>query len=132
VPAARANVRPSTASFSRKSDPPIPEAFGILDKITNPADAMMVTGLLLMLHRVGSLATIAAHGAGADRKVADRTGEVFTALFAQAATDMFVECGVEPIASDPDSMVWPHPRNFDAVNWSALGEPGEFARKAAE
>ena len=104
-----------SAPARRKGGPPIPEAFGILDEIENPADGSMVVGLLLLVSRVGSLASIAAHGAGADRKVAERTGEVFTALFVQAATDMLVECGVEPISSNPDSMKWPHPRNFDRV-----------------
>lgn len=116
----------------RKGGPPIPKELGILDEIENPADGSMVAGILLMVSRVGSLASIAAHGAGADRKVAERTGEVMTALFVQAATDMLVEVGVEPIASNPDAMQWPHPRFYDEVNWKALGPPGEFTRQAKQ
>jgi hypothetical protein len=106
----------------------IPAPFVALKKTSNPADAMMVLGLLEMHQRVGALASLAAHSAGAERAVAERTGEIMSTLFAQSATRLLAAHGIEPAASDPDAMTWPHSDTFDQVDWGEINAPTQILR----
>lgn len=118
-----ATSRPSSRSWA-KGAPPNPPGFAVLDKIAAPTDRTAVLSLLVALTQIGAKASIAAHAAGAERSLAERTGQIMTALFSN-----FIEGFVtDHDMLDPAELTFPHQSTFDEVNWPALGPPGEFAR----
>lgn len=96
--------------------PPIPPGFGVLEKISNPADAALVLGLLTMMMKIRALATLGAFEAGASREQAERAGQVTCLLFVNKA-----EAFLQEIRLDiPGGMFWPAPDLHDAADLDAV------------
>ncbi|KAF0134893.1 MAG: hypothetical protein FD148_793 [Methylocystaceae bacterium] len=120
-----ATERKTTKSNPKRKSaaPPTPPGFAVLDLIDARTDRMAVLALLVALTQIGAKASIAAHAAGAERSIAERTGQIMTALFANFIEGYVGDLGI----LDPKDLAFPHPRNFDQVAWDKFGGPGAMA-----
>jgi|GEM_PF-6233514 len=98
------------------ASPTIPPAFGVLEKIKNPADAALVLGLLTMMMKIRALATLGAFEAGATQEQAERAGQVTCLLYVNRAEAFMDEIGL----TIPGGMFWPAPHLHDEADLEAI------------
>ena len=112
----------------KRKKPPLPPFFESLGGIESPTDSMAMISLFHMLRGIGAKAALAAFEAGAPKEIASRAGEIMTCLFVEEIETFAKETGIEI----PGGLMFPHPRNFDQVNWSKITEPpGAMALSAS-
>lgn len=90
---------------------------------------MAMIALFHILRGIGAKASLAAYSAGASKETAQRAGDILTLMFVHEI-EAFVEGTKIKI---PGGLMFPHPRNFDRVDWPKVTEPpGAMVLPAAE
>ncbi len=117
-------ARPALDRSRAKVAPPLPTFFESLKGIESPSDSMAMVALFHMLRAIGAKAALSAYEAGAPKEIALRAGDILTLMFVHEIEAFADGTGIK-IAG---GLMFPHPRNFDQVDWSKITEsPGAMA-----